>query len=83
MGRLVHLWKAEESAESAVYLYGESREKSGRLKLSKKDKVVLCIQPVPDMPETEDRFFYRDLAALKLQMLAAKNSFPDETYMAT
>jgi hypothetical protein len=83
MGRLVQLWKVEDSENVAVYCYGSSKEKSGRLKLSKKDQVVSCVEPVPGLSEKEERFHFRDLATVKLQMLAAKGSFPDETYIAT
>ncbi len=83
MGRLVQLWKVEDSADAVVYLYGPSRENSGRLEFSKKERIVSCVAPVPGLTENEERFFYRDLATVKLQMLAAKDSFPDETYIGT
>ena len=83
MSRLVQLWKIKDSAEAAVYRYGSSKEKSGQLRLSKKEKVVVCVEPVPGIPAKEEKFLFQDLAIAKLRMLATKDSYPDETYIAT
>ena len=51
--------------------------------LSKKDQAVSLIAPVPGLSQSEERFQFQDLAVAKLKMLAAKSSFPDETFIAT
>jgi len=80
---MVQLWKFEETEEAATYLYGPSKEQSGRLTVSKKEKTVILLSPIPKLSEDEDRFFYRDLAIVKLQMLSSRESYPDETYIGT
>lgn len=83
MGRLVQLWKVEDSADAAVYLYGASKSQAGSMRLSKKDQAVSLIAPVPGLPQSEEKFQFQDLAAAKLKMLGAKRCFPDETFIAT
>ena len=83
MGRLVQLWRIEDSADAAVYLYGASKLQAGRMRVSKKDQAVSLITPVPGLTQPEEKFQFQDLAAAKLKMLAAKSSFPDETFIAT
>lgn len=83
MGRLVELWKAEETDDRVVYSYGPSQQQSGRIACTKADGVVSLVQPVPDVPEQEERFFYRDLAMVKLQKLHRSGAFPDKTYIGT
>ena len=83
MGRMVQLWKFEDTAEAATYLYGPSKEQSGRLTVSKKEKTVTILSPIPKLSEDEDRGFYRDLAIVKLQMLSSRETYPDETFIGT
>lgn len=83
MGRLVHLWKASDTDESATYRYGPSKDQSGLLSVSKKERTVAILEPVPGIGEEEEMFLFRSLAVAKLQMLSSRESFPDETYIAT
>ena len=83
MGRLVELWKSEETETRVVYSYGPSREQSGSIACIKSDGAVSLIEPLPGLSEQEDRFAFRDLAMVKLQMLHRSGDFPDKTYIAT
>lgn len=83
MGRLVELWKVEETAARVVYAYGPSQQQSGRIACTKVDGAVSLVEPVPDVSEQDERFFYRDLAIIKLQMLHRTGAFPDKTYIPT
>ncbi len=83
MGRLVELWKSEETEARVVYSYGPSQQQSGRIACTKPDGAISLVEPVPGVPEQDDRFFYRDLAMVKLQMLHRAGAFPDKTYIAT
>lgn len=83
MGRLVHLRKANDTAESATYRYGPSEGQSGRLAISKKERTIMVLEPVPGLTEEEDKFLYRDLAVAKLRTLCSDERFPDETFIGT
>lgn len=83
MGRLVELWKAEETEDRVVYSYGPSQQQCGRIACTKADGAVSLVTPVPDVPDQDDSFVYRDLAMVKLQMLHRSGQFPDKTYIGT
>ena len=83
MGRLVELWRTEETEARVVYSYGPSQQQCGRIACTKDDGAVFLVEPVPNIPEQDDRFLYRDLAMAKLQMLHRSGAFPDKTYIAT
>ena len=83
MGRLVNLWKAEETETRVVYSYGPSREQLGRIACTKADGAISLVEPVPGVSEQEDRFLYRDLAMVKLRKLRRSGEFPNEASMAT
>jgi hypothetical protein len=83
MGRLVELWKTEETEARVVYSYGPSQQQSGRIACTKADGEVSLVEPVPKLSDRDDRFFYRDVAMAKLQMLHRSGEFPDKTYIAT
>jgi hypothetical protein len=83
MGRLVKLWKAEETDTRVVYLYGPSEAQRGRIACAKADGDISLVEPLPDISEQDDRFFYRDLAMVRLRKLYRSGEFPDEAIMAT
>ena len=83
MGRLVKLWKKAETVEQVIYLYGPTEAKRGRIACSKADGEISLIEPVPGISDQEDRFFYRDLAMVRLRKLHRSGDFPDEAFMAT
>ena len=62
MGRLVKLWKLEESKDSVVYLYGPDREHTGRLLIDKQTGGVTSPQTVPGMSSQDSWFAYGMLA---------------------
>jgi hypothetical protein len=83
MGRLVKLWKTEETDTRVVYSYGPSIEQRGRIACAKADGMISLIEPVSGMSEQEDKFCYRDLAMVRLRKLHRSGQFPDEAIMAT
>ena len=83
MGRLVKLWKLEESEESVAYAYGPDRESTGRLTIDKKSGDVAGSEPVPGMSARESWFFYGMLAKAKAEKMFRKKDYPDETSMAS
>ena len=83
MGRLVNLWKAEETATRVVYSYGPSPEQRGRIACTKADGKITLVEPLPGVSEQDDKFCYRDLAMVKLRKLHSSGVFPDEAFMAT
>jgi hypothetical protein len=83
MGRLVRLWKAGETDTRVEYLYGPTEEHRGRISCTKTDGSISLVEPLPGISEQEDRFFYRDLAMVRLLKMHRAGDFPDEAYMAT
>jgi hypothetical protein len=61
MGRLVELWKTEETEARVVYSYGPSQQQSGRIACTKADGEVYLVEPVLKLSDQDDRFFYQDL----------------------
>ena len=83
MGRLVKLWKTEETDTRVVYSYGPSEDQRGRIACTKTDGAISLVEPIAGLTEQDDRFFYRDLAMVKLRKLHRSGGFPDEATMAT
>ena len=83
MGRLVRLWKQEESDDRVSYAYGPDREHSGRLTIDKKTGDVAGAEPVPGMSAQDSWFFYGMLAKAKAEKMFKKQEYPDEARMAT
>ena len=83
MGRLVKLWKAEDTDAQVVYSYGPSTEQCGRIACTKADGVISLVEPVPGISDQDDRFCYRDLAMVRLKKLYHSGVFPEEATMAT
>jgi len=83
MGRLVKLWKSEETETRVVYSYGPSEEQRGRIACTKTDGAISLLEPIAGVSEQDDRFFYRDLAMVRLRKLHSSGEFPDEAFMST
>jgi hypothetical protein len=83
MGRMVQLWKLRESSEEVDYLYGSSREEAGLLRASKHDGTVEKVRAVKGLGESDDNFFYFQLASVKIAMLRETGEFPEETFIGT
>ncbi len=82
MGRLVQLWKLEESQGTVTYRYGPKREQSGLLAIDKITGIVSRRESVPGMTAHESWFFYGMLAHAKAEKLFKEGVYPDETFIA-
>src|SRR4051794_20026766 len=51
MGRLVKLWKAEESDTRVVYSYGPSEDQRGRIACTKRDGAISLVEPIAGLTE--------------------------------
>ena len=83
MGRLVKLWKAEESEHSVAYCYGPDREHVGRLAIDKQTGTVRGSEPVPGMSAQESWFMYGMLAKARAEKMFKLREYPDEAHLAT
>jgi len=83
MGRLVKLWKSEESADSVAYLYGPDPDHTGRLSVNKKTGAVSTDKTVPGVSVQDSWFFYGMLAKARAEKMFKAQEYPDETSMAT
>ena len=83
MGRLVKLWKQEESEGSVAYAYGPDREHTGRLTVDKKTGDVTGAEHVPGMSAQDSWLFYGMLAKARAEKMFKKQEYPDEATMAT
>ena len=83
IGRLVTLWKSEESADSVAYLYGPDPDHTGRLVLDKKTGAVTSDKTVPGVSAEDSWFLYGMLAKAKVEKLFKAQDYPDEASMAT
>ena len=82
MGRLVKLWKAEESENSVAYLYGPDPAHAGRLLIEKNTGVVSGESAVPGMSAEDGWFFYGMLAKAKAEKMFKMQEYPDEATQA-
>ena len=83
MGRLVKLWKQEESEDWVAYAYGPNREHTGRLTIDKKTGDVAGAGHVAGMPAQDSWFFYGMLAKARAEKMFKKQEYPDEATLAT
>ena len=79
MGRLVKLWKEEETETRVVYSYGPSEDQRGRIVCTKTNGAISLAQPIAGLTEQDDKFFYRDLAMVKLRKLHRSGDFGSGT----
>lgn len=82
MGRLVQLWKIEDTPDQVIYLYGNSREQSGQLWINKKTG-EMDGTAVPGMDVQDSWIAYGMLARHVAEKLFAKGEYPDEKTQAT
>jgi hypothetical protein len=83
MGRLVKLWKSQETDESVECRYGPDRDSTGRLVITKHTGIVTLPDPVPGMSPQESWFFYGMLAKAKAEKMCREDDYTDEATMAT
>jgi len=83
MGRLVQLWKLEESKDSVVYLYGPDREHTGRLLIDKQTGGITDKETVPGLTAFESWFLYGMLAKAKAEKMIKAHNFPEKASLAT
>jgi len=77
MGRLVRLWKVDETEATVVYLYGPTKGQSGRLSIDKTTGEVSG-DAVPGMSTQESSFFFGALAKAKAEQLFRTGEYPEE-----
>lgn len=70
-------WKAEETAEHVIYLYGPSEKQVGRLSINKKDGAIRG-EGVNGMSEESSWHHFGRLAKAQAEKLFAKGEYPDE-----
>lgn len=75
----VQFWKAEETAEHVVYLYGPSRKQVGRLSINKKDGAIRG-EGVNGMSEESSWHHFGLRARAFAEKLFAKGEYPDEAF---
>ena len=73
----VQFWKAEETAEHVVYLYGPSRKQVGRLSINKKDGAIRG-EGVNGMSEESSWHHFGVRAKAFAEKLFSKGEYPDE-----
>ncbi len=83
MGRLVKLWKVEESEHSVAYSYGPDPEHVGRLAIDKQTGAVTGSEAVPGMSAQESWFLYGMLAKARAEKMFKSQDYPDEAHLAT
>ena len=83
MGRLVKLWKAEESEDTVAYSYGPDREHTGRLVIDKITGAVKGDHGIWGMSAEESWFAYGMLAKARAEKMFKAREYPDEASMAT
>ncbi len=83
MGRMVKLWKIEESEHSVAYSYGPDREHVGLLAIDKHTGTVTDSEPVPGISTQESWFLYGMLAKARAEKMFKAREFPDEAHLAT
>jgi hypothetical protein len=83
MGRLVKLWKAEESEDSVAYAYGPDREHVGKLVIDKITGAVTGDHGVAGISAQDSWFFYGMLAKVRAEKMFKAREYPDEASIAT
>ncbi len=74
----LRFWKAEETAEHVVYLYGPSEKQVGRLSINKKDGAIRG-EGVNGMSEESSWHHFGRFAKAFAERLFARGQYPDET----
>ena len=75
--RGVHFWKAEETPEQVVYLYGPNARQVGRLSINKRDGLIRG-EGVAGMSEDSSWHFFGRPAKAVAEKLYAEGAYPDE-----
>jgi hypothetical protein len=70
-------WKAEETAEHVIYLYGPSEKQVGRLSINKKDGAIRG-EGVSGMSEESSWHHFGRSAKAQAEKLFAEGEYPDE-----
>jgi hypothetical protein len=76
VGRL-KFWKAEETAEHVVYLYGPTQKQVGRLSINKKDGAIRG-EGVSGMSEESSWHYFGLRARAYAEKLFALGIYPEE-----
>jgi hypothetical protein len=74
-------WKAEETADHVVYLYGPSRKQVGRLSINKKNGAIRG-EGVSGMSEDSSWRHFGRFAKVQAEKLFSKGEYPDEAVAA-
>jgi hypothetical protein len=74
----LRFWKAEETAEHVIYLYGPSEKQVGRLSINKKDGAIRG-EGVNGMSEESSWHHFGQAARAFAERLFATGEYPDET----
>ena len=82
MGRLVELWKLDETDEVVTYLYGPDKENTGKLTINKKTGVIDG-ESVKGMEARESWFFYGMLAKSRAEQMFRDKDYPEIASRAT
>ncbi len=75
--RGVHFWKAEETTDQVVYLYGPSARQVGRLCINKRDGAIRG-EGVSGMSEDSSWHYFGRPAKAVAEKLYAEGEYPDE-----
>jgi len=73
----VRFWKAEETADHVIYLYGPSEKQVGRLSINKKDGAIRG-EGVNGMSEESSWHHFGLRAKLYAEKLFTMGVYPDE-----
>lgn len=73
----LRFWKAEDTTEHVVYLYGPSEKQVGRLSINKKDGAIRG-EGVNGMSEASSWHHFGRVAKAQAEKLFAKGEYPDE-----
>ncbi len=76
-GRRVKLWKAEETQQHVVYLYGPTENQVGRLSINKVDGAIHG-EGVNGMSEETSWHHFGTRAKALAERLFARGEYPDE-----
>jgi len=73
----VHFWKAEETDDKVVYLYGPNARQVGRLSIDKRDGAIRG-EGIAGMSEDSSWHYFGRPAKAVAEKLYAKGEYPDE-----
>ena len=74
----LRFWKAEETADHVIYLYGPTAKQVGRLSINKKDGAIRG-EGVNGMSEESSWHHFGRSAKAFAERLFAMGEYPDET----